>query len=127
MSISRTTLTAIAMTSALLFSAVAHAHPKLLSSDPQADTEIAPPEKIELVFSEALVVQFSGAKLLMTGMPGMTHPPMPVQARVSASGDPKTMVITPAKPLSTGTYRVDWRAVSSDTHPVTGSVSFSVK
>ena len=29
--------------------------------------------------------------------------------------------------LPAGTYRVDWRAVSSDTHPVTGSIPFSVK
>ncbi|MDU6439184.1 MAG: copper resistance protein CopC, partial [Pantoea sp.] len=47
--------------------------------------------------------------------------------KVAAGGDPKTMVITPAKPLVPGTYKVEWRAVSSDTHPRTGNVSFSVK
>ncbi|EAM7373108.1 copper resistance protein CopC, partial [Klebsiella pneumoniae] len=26
-----------------------------------------------------------------------------------------------------GTYRVDWRAVSSDTHPITGNYTFTVK
>ncbi|EOF3954072.1 copper resistance protein CopC, partial [Klebsiella oxytoca] len=25
------------------------------------------------------------------------------------------------------TYRVDWRAVSSDTHPITGNYTFTVK
>jgi methionine-rich copper-binding protein CopC len=36
------------------------------------------------------------------------------------------MLITPAQPLPPGSYRVDWRAVSSDTRPVTGSISFEV-
>ncbi|WP_197282352.1 copper resistance protein CopC, partial [Pseudomonas lini] len=26
-----------------------------------------------------------------------------------------------------GTYKVEWRAVSSDTHPITGNFSFKVK
>jgi methionine-rich copper-binding protein CopC len=52
---------------------------------------------------------------------------MKVAANVSAGDDPKTMVITPAKPLMTGTYKVEWRAVSSDTHPMTGNISFKVK
>ncbi len=111
----------------LFFSTMAQAHPKLLSSEPQANTQAVSPEKIELHFSEALVTQFSGAKLLMTGMPGMTHPPMSVDVNVSGGKDSKTMVITPAKPLVAGAYRVEWRAVSSDTHPVTGKLSFDVK
>jgi len=27
----------------------------------------------------------------------------------------------------TGTYKVEWRAVSSDTHPMSGNFSFKVK
>ncbi|WP_256563534.1 MULTISPECIES: copper resistance protein CopC [unclassified Pseudomonas] len=38
-----------------------------------------------------------------------------------------SMVIAPASPLTAGTYKVDWRAVSSDTHPITGSMTFKVK
>ena len=64
----------------------------------------------------------------MTEMPGMSgQDAMKVSANVSAGDDPKTMVITPAKPLMTGTYKVEWRAVSSDTHPMTGNISFKVK
>lgn len=111
----------------IFFSAVAQAHPKLVTSDPQANAQVATPEKIELRFSESLVAQFSGAKLLMTGMAGMTHEPMTVAAQVSSSSDPKIMVIAPAKALTRGNYRVEWRAVSSDTHPITGNFNFSVK
>ncbi|MEE4948092.1 copper resistance system chaperone CopC [Pseudomonas alliivorans] len=111
----------------MLVSALAQAHPKLVSSTPAEGSEGAAPAKIELHFSENLVTQFSGAKLVMTAMPGMEHSPMAVKAAVSGGGDPKTMVITPASPLTAGTYKVDWRAVSSDTHPITGSVMFKVK
>ncbi len=57
----------------------AMAHPELKSSVPQADSAVAAPEKIQLNFSENLTVKFSGAKLTMTGMKGMSsHSPMPV-------------------------------------------------
>jgi methionine-rich copper-binding protein CopC len=127
MSIVRISFGAAAIAVSMFLATAAQAHPKLVSSTPDANAEVAAPAKIELKFSEALVAQFSGAKLLMTGMPGMTHAPMPVNANISPGADPQTMVITPAKPLTTGTYRVDWRAVSGDTHPMTGSVTFSVK
>jgi methionine-rich copper-binding protein CopC len=112
---------------AMLMSTLAQAHPKLLASTPAEGATGAPPDKIELHFSENLVTQFSGAKLLMTEMSGMAHAPMPIKAKVSAGSDPKTMLITPTAPLTAGTYKVEWRAVSSDTHPITGNVTFKVK
>ncbi|MFM9379646.1 copper homeostasis periplasmic binding protein CopC [Pseudomonas sp. UV AK001] len=111
----------------LLLSTLAQAHPKLLSSTPAEGADGASPEKIELHFSENLMTQFSGAKLVMTEMPGMAHSPMPMKAKVSAGSDPKTMFITPLSSLPAGTYKVEWRAVSSDTHPITGNVTFKVK
>ncbi|CAG9166435.1 copper homeostasis periplasmic binding protein CopC [Cupriavidus pinatubonensis] len=113
---------------AVLASTAAFAHPKLVSSTPADKAEVSAPQKIELKFSENLATQFSGASLVMTGMPGMAnHAPMKVAAKVSGSDDPKTMVITPAQTLTPGNYRVDWRAVSSDTHPINGNIAFTVK
>ena len=64
----------------------------------------------------------------MTGMPGMpNHGAMKINASVAGASDGKTMIITPASPLVAGDYRVEWRAVSSDTHPVKGSFTFQVK
>jgi methionine-rich copper-binding protein CopC len=127
MSVFKSCVVAVALSSSLLLSAVTQAHPKLRSSTP-AEGESGPaPAKIELHFSENLVTQFSGAKLVMTEMPGMSHSPMPMKASVSGSTDPKTMILTPASPLTAGTYKVEWRAVSSDTHPITGNVTFKVK
>ena len=110
----------------MVASVAAFAHPKLLSSNPAEGATGDAPQKIELEFSENLVKQFSGATVTMTAMPGMDGS-MKTPASVSAAADPKVMVITPAQPLTTGTYRVDWRAVSSDTHPITGNFSFKVK
>ena len=121
------TAAVIALLSGLLMSTLAQAHPKLLSSSPAEGAAGAPPDKIELHFSENLVTQFSGAKLLMTEMAGMAHDPMPIKAKVSGGSDPKTMFIIPTAPLTAGTYKVEWRAVSSDTHPITGNVTFKVK
>ncbi|WP_454754873.1 copper homeostasis periplasmic binding protein CopC [Cupriavidus basilensis] len=124
----RFTLRATLAVAAVLASSVAFAHPKLVSSTPAEKAEVPAPQKIELKFSENLATQFSGASLVMTGMPGMAdHAPMKVAAKVSGSDDPKTMVITPAPTLAPGSYRVDWRAVSSDTHPINGNIAFTVK
>jgi copper resistance protein C len=123
----RTLKISLVFASGLLLSSLVQAHPKLLSSTPVEGAEGAAPGKIELHFSETLVTQFSGAKLVMTEMPGMAHPPMPMKAKVSAGSDPKSMLITPLAPLPAGTYQVQWRAVSSDTHPITGNVTFKVK
>lgn len=127
MSVFKSCVVAVALSSSLLLSAVAQAHPKLLSSTPAEGESGQAPAKIELHFSENLVTQFSGAKLIMTDMSGMPNSPMGVKASVAGGGDPKTMVVTPASPLTTGTYKVEWRAVSSDTHPITGAVTFKVK
>jgi len=105
----------------------ASAHPPLLSSSPASGGEGVAPAVIELRFSENLLTQFSGAKLTMTDMPGMPNSSMPVKASVAASADPKVMLIKPASTLTVGTYRVDWRAVSSATHPILGNVVFSVQ
>jgi hypothetical protein len=124
---------------AFLFSGSAFAHAKLVSSTPADNAEVSAPQKIELQFSESLVTKFSGASLLATdaasmagmpdmkGMQGMSDHTMKVPAKVSGSDDPKTMVITPNQPLVPGKYRVQWQAVSSDTHRVTGTISFTVK
>ncbi|MGX9380035.1 copper homeostasis periplasmic binding protein CopC [Pseudomonas sp. JQ36] len=123
----RTLNITLVLASGLLLSSLAQAHPKLLSSTPADGADGAAPDKIELHFSESLLTRFSGAKLVMTEMPGMAHSPMPMKAKVSAGSDPKSMLVTPLAPLPAGTYKVEWRAVSSDTHPITGNVTFKVK
>ena len=119
---------AVIGSTALLLSGAALAHPSLLSSSPEQGAQVDAPARIELRFSEPLVTKMSGAKLIMTGMPGMAdHPPMPMAVKVTGGDDPKLMLITPTQKLVPGSYSVQWRAVSSDTHPISGTVDFQVK
>ncbi|WP_028966210.1 copper homeostasis periplasmic binding protein CopC [Sphingomonas phyllosphaerae] len=110
---------------ALLLAPSALAHPKLLAATPAADAAVATPSRIDLRFSEKLMPKLSGVTLMMTGMAGMKHAPMPVASTTTAEGSMLTVV--PAKPLTAGSYRVDWHVVSADTHRIAGSYAFSVR
>lgn len=123
----RFTLSLLAAT-ALVAAAPAIAHPKLLSSTPAANATVKPTAKVELRFSERLVAKLSSAQVVMTGMPGMAdHPPMPMQGRAAIAPDGNTLVVTFARPLAAGTYKVTWQVVSADTHKITGSLDFKVR
>lgn len=118
----------IAATAALLMAAPALAHPKLVSATPAPNAVVASTARLQLTFSEGLVASFSGVELVMTDMPGMKMSSPHRMALTSAVGaDGKTLVVTLAKPLSRGAYRLDWDAVSADTHRVQGSYAFKVK
>lgn len=124
----RKTAFAVAMAASMFAATAVQAHPKLTNATPAADTVASAPTRIQLVFSEALVAQFSGIDLTMTEMPGMKMGPMKmngVKATVAADG--KTLVATLAKPLPVGTYKVDYHVVSTDTHRIQGSYTFKVQ
>lgn len=108
---------------------VASAHAQLVASTPAANATIARTNSIRLTFNEKVVPRFSGAELVMTGMPGMAnHGPMKMNGlKPTWSGDGKTLTLTGAKPLSAGSYTVNWHAAGADTHRRQGSFSFSVK
>lgn len=118
----------IAATAALLAAAPALAHPKLLSTTPASNSVVASPARLQLTFSEALVANFSGVELVMTDMPGMKmSAPMRMTVTTALAPDGKTVVVSSAKPLPRGAYRLDWHVVSKDTHRVQGSFAFKVK
>lgn len=106
----------------------AYAHPKLVSATPAPNSVAAPTARLQLVFSESLVPQFSGADLVMTEMPGMKmNAPMKMPAKATLGTDGKTLVVTLPKSLPTGSYKLSYHVVSIDTHRVEGSYSFKVK
>ncbi len=112
----------------LLTGAAAYAHPELMQTTPAANATTAMPARIELRFSERLISAFSGADLLMIDMPGMKmDKPSKEAATVAVSPDGMTLTLTPAKPLTSGTWRVDYHVAAADTHRVTGSFTFRVK
>lgn len=119
----------ISLIAALTISGAAQAHPRLLASTPTANTAAIAPTFVKLTFSERLVGKMTAADLFMTGMKGMPrHPAMKVGGVKAALGaDGKTLLLRTGKPLAAGTYQVNWRAVSMDTHRIQGSFTFAVK
>ncbi len=106
-----------AATAALVMASPAVAHSRLVSATPAPDSVVAAPDKLQLVFSEALVANFSGVDLAMTDMPGMKMgSPMKMPVTTALSADGKTMVVTIAKPLPRGAYKLDWHAASTAPH-----------
>jgi copper resistance protein C len=119
----------LAAASAVFLTATpALAHPKLVTAQPAPNGVIGTTSRLQLTFSERLIERFSGADLVMTGMVGMkAHAPMCVPVKAALAADGVTLVLTPARPLSSGTYRIDWHVVSADTHRVSGGYSFRIK
>ena len=106
----------------------AQAHTELVSANPKANSTVAKPISIHLRFSGKMMSKLSKADLFMVGMGGKPHAPMKInRGKISYSADNKTMIINLAQPLSAGTYRVDYHAISSDTHKAHGSYTFNVK
>ena len=129
MRFSRTLAIDMALAAACLAGTAAVAQPRLVDAVPAENTEIAtPPARVELNFDQPLLARKSAARLVMTGMPGMSgHAPMAMAVTVSAGEDGRTMRVTPRQVLPAGSYRVDWRAVSHDDQAATGAVDFTVK
>ena len=110
------------MLAASLFSSAASAHPELLSAEPAAGAAAATsPKQIRITFTEAVIPQFSGAEVKDQAGKAI--------ATGKATVDPanrKQLVVPVNEPLPPGDYKVEWHAVSDDTHRVKGSYTFSV-
>lgn len=114
----------LALTVALCLAAggEARAHAVLKGSSPASGgSATASLSEIRLEFSEPIVTQFSGVSVTSAeGAPVSTGAP----ARDAA--DKKLLVVPLAQRLAPGSYKVDWHAVSVDTHRSKGSFSFTV-
>ena len=98
---------------------IASAHATLVSSDPRAGTWVpTSPTQIRLVFSEP--VEASLATVSLVSVSG--------QEQIRVAGDPHDVhaVIGAPGTLAPGEYRLVWRIVSADGHPVSGSFVFGV-
>jgi len=105
---------------ALLFTGgTAAAHDVVTGSDPADGATVATaPTQVSVTFDEE--PQPGLATLTVVGPDGAHHE----QGQVSTQGD---VVSVPVGPLPTaGDYEIGYRIVSSDGHPVTGSISFSL-
>ena len=94
---------------------VAHAHTQLSASSPEDGATIAAPEKISLTFSEAVRLT---AVSIVKGEEDRA-----LEIEVTA---PATEFTLAAPALEPGTYIVRWRALSADTHVMSGEFTFTI-
>jgi copper transport protein len=96
----------------------ATAHADLVSSDPAAGEVLpSPPEQITLTFDDPITLPAGGARLYDAA--GAT-----VQAEARSVG--RVVTVRPQARMPEGTYVLTYRLVSADSHPIAGSLSFSV-
>jgi methionine-rich copper-binding protein CopC len=114
------TVTAVALLASLLGASAAFAHAHLQSSQPAADSSVAAPRDLRLTFTEGVEATFTKVSLSKDGTE------VAVKGLQTPDADKKVLVVTPAAPLAAGTYKVEWHAVSVDTHKSEGTYSFKV-
>jgi hypothetical protein len=107
---------------AMLVASPAFAHARLVSSTPADNAAVAAPRTIVLTFNERLVAAFTKVELTMP-----EHGGMKVAASSASAGEGKTVVVTPARPLGKGAYRLVWSTASADGHKMNGEISFTVR
>lgn len=101
----------------------ASAHAVLVASRPAAGEQLAPgqpPARIELRFSEPVVVAVDAVRVVRADGASVAVGP----AGHDGAGGEVVRAALPA--LADGAYVVAWRAVSADGHPVRGSFVFAV-
>ena len=116
-----TSIAAIAMLASFLCGTAAYAHPEMLTAEPAAGSETASPKQIKITFNENVMVQFSGVELK-----DKDGKMIPTGKSTVDPANKKQLVVPVNEALSPGDYKVEWHAVSDDTHRVKGSYSFSV-
>lgn len=106
----------------ILLSVSVFAHAKLEKSSPQKDEVLnKAPKTVELFFSVA--IQSSGINsVIVTDENGKRVD----KNDLSVSDDDKRLT-TGLNELSSGAYKVDWRAISTDDHTIKGEYTFTVK
>lgn len=99
----------------------ARMHATLISSEPAKGSTVATsPARIYLVFSEEVEPSLGAIKLVGPGGRVVTLKPAADPRNVSA------LVGAVTTPLDAGKWRVEWRIVSEDGHPMDGDFTFTV-
>lgn len=113
-------LTTVALLASFATANSAFAHAHLKSELPAADATVSAPKELRLVFSEGIEAQFTQVNV-SNGTEAVA-----IKSIATAPDDKKTLIVTPEKPLTAGTYKVEWHAVSVDTHKSEGAYGFTV-
>ena len=113
-------LTAVALIASLASISNAFAHAHLKSEIPAADSSVTAPKELRLNFSEGVEAQFTKVTVTDGGKP------VAIKAVETEPNDKKLLIVTPEQPLKPGSYKVEWHAVSVDTHKSEGHYTFKI-
>ncbi len=116
----KSTLTAALLVASLASVGNVYAHAHLKSEIPAADSTTKSQKELHLTFSEAVEAKFTKVTVTDGGKS------VAVKSIATDPTDPKVLIVTPEQPLTPGEYKVEWHAVSVDTHKTDGSYSFKI-
>ena len=105
----------------LLLCGPALAHARLMETYPNDGGTLAePPEQVQLLFSEPIEAEFNPVEVYDQGGDRVDED----DARVSPNN--AKLLVADLGGLSEGSYTVEWRVSSTDTHPISGAYEFVV-
>jgi copper transport protein len=109
---------ALALTALVLLAPAASGHASLVSTDPAEGEVLAEaPESLTLTFDEPVALSAQGARL---------YDASGGEVAAEARSVDRVVTVVPAEQLAEGTYVLSYRVISADSHPVAGSLTFSV-
>jgi methionine-rich copper-binding protein CopC len=107
-----------ALLTAAFGASAAFAHAHLDHASPAAGSIVSPaPNEVSLSFTESLEPAFSTVTVTDAGGAEVS------QGKAQVSGN---IMRVGLKPLGPGTYKVNWHALSVDTHTTQGAFTFNV-
>lgn len=118
-------LTTFTVLASLTMATTASAHAHLESQLPAAESTVTSPKELRLKFSEGVEEKFTKVSITSIAKSGKNIVEQPPTVATDPA-DKKTLIVTPAAPLAAGEYKVEWHAVSVDTHKSEGHYSFTV-
>lgn len=113
-------LTAVALIASLTSISNVFAHAHLKSETPAADSSVTGLKELRLNFSEGVEAKFTQVTITDDGKP------VAVKSIETDPNDKKLLIVTPEQPLKPGSYKVEWHAVSVDTHKSEGNYTFKI-
>jgi methionine-rich copper-binding protein CopC len=117
-----TSMPAVILIATSMLGTAAIAHPELRSAEPAAGAATTTsPKQIRITFNENVIPQFSGVEVK-----DQTGKVIPTGKAATDPANKKLLIVPLKEQLPPGDYKVEWHAVSDDTHRVKGSYSFSV-
>lgn len=124
-SAARTLTLFIGLAAGLLATSFAQAHLTLIESKPAAETTVTTPSQVDLIFNKILVPRAS--RLELTLVKDGAAPVRVEHFDTEILNDGRTLRAKLHHSLEAGNYRVQWRAVGADNHPMIGEYGFTVK